>query len=237
LIDQRTSPFLALTMFTIALGLTAHSLTVRADTPDPKTVDPKVADLKAIELADQVMKAAGADQWLHVKRVQFMFNLEEKDDVILSAKHDWDVKAGTDTVSWAGQSVTIHIDHVGSGDNDAKAALGRWVNDAFWLLLPLRLKEPTVILRYDGEQETDGRKLQVLHAGYTSNIPASVPPYNLYIDSESHRVVKLDRLLTSDKKTTVTFEKYETFGPFTLPTEFRKPKQRMFYTDVSIETE
>src|SRR5687767_4080474 len=67
-------------------------------------------DAAALKLADDVVKAAGGDAWPTVKRIRFSFDVFGADGKLASsAKHDWDVRAKTDTVTWNNQTVTVKL--------------------------------------------------------------------------------------------------------------------------------
>src|SRR5688572_4463595 len=63
-------------------------------------VAPATGDEAAMKLAKDVVKASGGDNWSKVTRVQFTFNVIDKDGkTVVANKHDWDVRAGTDTIT------------------------------------------------------------------------------------------------------------------------------------------
>src|SRR4051812_34897686 len=71
---------------------------------------PPAGDDAAMKLAHDVMKATGGDNFSKVKRIQFTFNVIDKDGKpAMAAKHDWDVRAGTDTVTWKDKTVTVKL--------------------------------------------------------------------------------------------------------------------------------
>src|SRR5437879_279123 len=87
----------------------------------------------AQQLADAVIKASGGDVWPRVKAIDFTFNVAQGEKQLMSAQHNWDVQAQTDTVTWNGKTVTVNLREPDS-DADAKAAFQRWTNDSYWLL-------------------------------------------------------------------------------------------------------
>ena len=100
---------------------------------------PATGDDAAMKLAHEVMKASGGDKWAKVKRIGFTFNVIDKDGKpAMGAKHDWDLRAGTDTVTWKDKTVTVKLMDK-NDEGDAKAAYQRWVNDTYWLMMPLKL--------------------------------------------------------------------------------------------------
>ncbi len=73
----------------------------------------------------------------------------------LSAEHHWDVAAQTDRVKWKGKDVTVNLAEPGA-EEEAKAAYARWVNDSYWLLAPLKLKDKGTNVSAEGTKEMDG---------------------------------------------------------------------------------
>ena len=100
----------------------------------------EAAENDAASLAEAVWKASGGENWPQVKTIDFTFVVEKDGKTLAKAEHHWDVAAQTDRVKWKGQDVTVNLADPGTSD-DAKAAYARWVNDSYWLLAPLKLKD------------------------------------------------------------------------------------------------
>src|SRR3712207_4356938 len=114
------------------------------------------SDAKAQQLARDVWKASGGDNWSQVKAINFTFIVEQDGKQLASAAHQWNVAAGTDRVQWKGKDVTVNL-AAPAQDEDGKAAYARWVNDSYWLLAPLKVLDPGVKLTYEGPKEKIGR--------------------------------------------------------------------------------
>jgi hypothetical protein len=166
-------------------------------------------DAVAQRLAGEVMKASGSENWPSVRRIVFTFNVEQDGKTLLSAKHDWDVAKCSDTVQWKDKKVTIDLkDPPTSGDG--KDAYQRWVNDTYWLLMPLKLKDEGVTLTSPAPN--------VLHLSFRSVGLSPGDQYDVYVDPTTHLPVKWDYMPAPDKKTTGTWEDYMTSGGLTLST-------------------
>lgn len=194
------------------------------------------ADEKADDLARAVMSASGIDQWPKVKVVRFTFNVEADGKPVISAKHEWDVRAGTDAVAWAGKNVTVNVS-APAEDEDSKAAHQRWVNDSYWLLMPLKLMDAGVTRTYQGTQQVDGQTYEVLQLSFEGVGLTPGDRYNLYIDPDAHLVRQWDYMPSPEKKMTATWDNYQTFGGLTLATEHQMGNRRIYFTDVSVESE
>ncbi len=194
-----------------------------------------IADPKAEAIADALIKASGGDAWPKVKSIQFTFNVEQDGKQLLSAKHQWDVANGMDTVTWAGKTATIKLNETPSDEN-AKAAFQRWTNDSYWLLAPLKVRDPGTIVTPltpppGGAENFDVIQLKFGKVGLT---PDDI--YNLYIDRDSHLLRRWDYMPAPDKKVSGTWEGYQEFGGLKLSTEHQFGDKRITFTDVKVET-
>jgi hypothetical protein len=193
-------------------------------------------DDAAMSLARQVVNASGGADWPKVSRVKFTFNVESDGKVVMSAKHDWDVRAGTDAVAWNDKNVTVHLmDKNDSGD--ARAGFARWTNDSYWLLAPIKLLDGGVKLESGGSQDVEGTKYDVLKVSFEHVGMTPGDRYNLYIDPAAHLIRRWDYMPSADKKVSGTWEKYQKFGPLNLATEHAFGGKRIYFTDVSVETD
>jgi len=198
---------------------------------------PATGDDAAMKLAHDVMKATGGDNWSKVKRIEFTFNVVDKDGKpAMAAKHDWDVRAGTDTVTWKDKTVTVKLMDK-NDDGDAKAAYQRWVNDSYWLLMPLKLLDGGVKLAHGGTQEVEGQKYEVLNMSFEGVGLTPGDKYNLYIDPQEKLVRRWDYMPSAEKKTSGTWDGYEQFGPLKLATKHQFGERQINFSDVKVEAE
>lgn len=193
-----------------------------------------LADERARKLADEVMAASGIEAWEQVKRIRFTFNVEADGKIAMSAKHDWDRVAGTDTVMWNGKTVTVDLANPGD-DADAKAAFARWTNDAYWLLAPLKLADGGVKLAHLGTRQHDGREYEILHLSFENVGLTPGDQYELFVNPQTKLIDWWIYMPTPEKRTMFSWEAYQTFEGVTLSTEHRTGNRRIFFTDISIE--
>lgn len=189
------------------------------------------AAAKARSLADVVVKANGGVNWPRVNSIRFTFNASAGTNLLMSAKHNWDVTKGKDTVSWAGKAVTVNVWNPGKGA-DAKAAYARWVNDSYWLLAPLKLQDPGLKLTYHGLR--DG--FEVLRASFANVGLTPGDQYIFYIDPATYLVRRWDYRSSTGKITTGTWEGYKEFGGLMLSTEHKFGDKRIWFSDVQVES-
>lgn len=203
----------------------------------PAPPAPPSGDDAAMKLAREVVKASGGDHWGKVRRIQFTFNVLDKDaKPAISARHDWDLRAGTDTVTWNGKTVTVNLSGKNE-DGDAKAAYQRWVNDTYWLLMPLKLLDGGVKLAHGGTQEIDGQTCEVLNLSFDNVGLTPGDRYTLYIDPQEKLVRRWDYMPNAEKKISGTWKGYEQFGPLKLSTRHQFGERQINMTDVKVEAE
>lgn len=193
-----------------------------------------LGDDRARKLADEVMQAAGIETWNDVRRIRFTFNVENDGKTVISAAHDWDRVAGTDTVRWQDKTVTVNLADPGE-DADAKAAFARWTNDAYWLLAPLKLADGGLKLLHLGTREKEGQTYEILHLSFEQVGLTPGDEYELYVHPVSKRIEWWDYMPAPEKRTSFTWEGYQVFGGVTLSTEHRTGNRRIFFTDISVE--
>lgn len=197
-----------------------------------------LGDERARQLADEVMQASGIEAWNDVKRVRFTFNVTAMTELgekeVISASHDWDRAAGTDTVTWNGKTVTVDL--ANPGDNaDAQAAFARWTNDAYWLIAPLKLADGGLKLAHRGEREKEGKQYEILHLSFETVGLTPGDQYELYVNPQSRRIEWWVYMPNPRERATFTWEGYRTFDGVTLSTEHRAGLRRIFFTDISVE--
>ncbi|HLL91087.1 MAG TPA: hypothetical protein VK324_17440 [Tepidisphaeraceae bacterium] len=198
---------------------------------------PAAPSNRADALAAAVAKASGAEAWAGVKRLRFTFYAAGGDKPTLSARHDWDVPAGKDTITWAGKTVTVDVNAPPPADapKDVKDAFARWTNDAYWLVAPLKWLDPGVNRAYGGTQTVYGQSYEVLNLSFGPVGLTSNDRYTVYVDPRTNLVRYWDYMPAPDKTLRGTWEKYQTFNGLTLSTDHEIAGRRITFTDVSVE--
>ncbi|MGI9087506.1 MAG: hypothetical protein ACR2HH_07180 [Chthoniobacterales bacterium] len=190
---------------------------------------------KAKQLAREVWKASGGENWDKVKEIQFTFVVEQDGKQLASASHDWDIAAGTDHVKWKDKDVTVNV-IAPEKDDAAKAAYARWVNDSYWLMAPLKITDPGVKVAYEGSKEMDGAKCEALHVSFEQVGLTPGDQYILYIDPQTKLVRSWDYMPKADTNMHGTWEKYENSGGLKLATEHNFAGKMIRFTGVKVTT-
>lgn len=174
----------------------------------------------AAQLADAVWKASGGENWPKVKSIDFTFVVEKEGKTLASAEHYWDVAAQTDRVKWKGKEVTVNLADP-AAEEEAKAAYARWVNDSYWLLAPLKLKDRGLELKAEGRKTVDGAEREVLLLSFDKVGLTPKDQYRLYIDPATKLLAAWDYMPEPGKSIHGTWENYQKSGGLTLATEHR----------------
>ncbi|MBA3832518.1 MAG: hypothetical protein H0X34_11630 [Chthoniobacterales bacterium] len=186
--------------------------------PHPVCVADEAAQGK--HLAQEVWQASGGPNWSNVKTIDFTFAVEKNGKIVAQAEHHWDVATQTDEVKWKGKDVTVNLADPASTE-EAKAAYARWVNDSYWLLAPVKLKDRGVRAISEGTKESDGAKRDVLRLSFAKVGLTPNDEYRLYVDPATKLVTAWDYLPKGEKGMSGTWENYEKTGGLTLATDHK----------------
>ncbi|MBA2623444.1 MAG: hypothetical protein H0U88_07500 [Chthoniobacterales bacterium] len=187
---------------------------------------------KARQLATEVWKASGGENWNKVKELHFTFIVEQDGQQIAAAEHRWDLGAGTDHVKWKDKEATVNLASPAQ-DELGKSAYARWVNDAYWLLAPLKVLDPGVTLTYEGVKESEGAQCETLRLTFAGVGLTPGDQYLLYIDSQTKLVRAWDYLPKADNVMHGTWENYQDFGGLKLATEHNFAGKMIRFADVT----
>jgi hypothetical protein len=191
--------------------------------------------ITADQLARDVMKASGADAWPKVTRIKFTFNVERPDGKRMSRAHDWDIAAGTDTVTFNGKTITAKLSAgVDQADEDSKNAFAAWTNDSYWLLAPLKVMDGGVIRSVKPDETIDGKTYHVLHLSFQNVGMTPTDQYDLFIDPQSKLVRHWTYIPAGGEPRRFTWDAYQSIHGLNLSTEHRiGDKLAITFTDVS----
>jgi hypothetical protein len=186
-------------------------------------------------LAIRVARAAGLEALAGVSELRFTFVLSEGDRRRLEVEHRWDLRAQRDRIRWTedGRSYDLIVDlrtREATGTVDGQAvgpeqtrelgerAYARWVNDTYWLMLPLKLLDPGVRRELRPPREYRGRRHSVLSLSFDGVGLTPGDRYWLYIDPETDQIVRWEMRLEGNRGDPrgTSFEDYRVVGPLRL---------------------
>lgn len=191
-------------------------------------------------LVADVWKASGGEHWQNVKELRFTFEVESGGKIVASAKHDWNVAAGTDRVQWTdkegnAKDATANL-LAPAQEGDAKKAYARWVNDSYWLLAPLKIRDRGVNAAPDGIKNLNGTPCPTIHLSFGEVGLTPTDQYVLYVDPQTKLLRAWDYIPKEGTGFQATWEKYQTFGGLKLATEHRFNDKAVRFRDVEAVT-
>ena len=157
------------------------------------------SDAKAIEIADEVMEAMGGRKaWDNTHYV--CWNFFGRDALI------WDKWTGNVRIDRPNGMTLISNIHDETGkafmngreitdadsvSNLMQSAKSIWINHSYWLVMPYKLKDSGVTLKYVGEEATeDGRPADKLNLTFESVGRTPQNMYYVWVDKESKLVTQ-----------------------------------------------
>lgn len=179
-------------------GVMSFAQSRKTNNPPAAGFDMAGSDARAVQIADEVMNAMGGrkawdethliawnffdsrklvwDKWTGTVRVD---NLKDDQTVILNVNND------KGRVFRKGEEVT----DPDSVAKYVKQGKGAWINDSYWLVMPFKLKDSGVTLKYLGEEPMqDGKPADVLQLTFKNvgNTPDN--KYKLWVDKKTRLV-------------------------------------------------
>ncbi|MBL3657818.1 hypothetical protein JL102_16835 [Fulvivirga sp. 2943] len=156
------------------------------------------SDKKAIALADSVMMAMGGRKKYDAIRY-ISWNFFGKRDLI------WDKHANRVRIDFPSKE-TIYLLNLNTGEGRVQKegaeitqpdtlehylqeAKSIWINDSYWLVMPFKLKDSGVTLRYLGESKLQtGKAAEVIALTFNNVGDTPNNKYEIYIDKDDHLV-------------------------------------------------
>jgi hypothetical protein len=184
--------------FSLLFLLNSLTLSVSAQSLNPHMpgFDTIGSDPKAIEIADKVMMAQGGRQaYDNLRYLRWTFFGRR---TLL-----WDKWTGDVRIDWKDGSRNIVVNiHNGTGKVRLKGVdqtdpdslkkfldIGKkvWINDSYWLVMPFKLKDSGVTLRYlsDTSKTQDGRVAHLLQMTFKGVGVTPDNKYHVWVDQES----------------------------------------------------
>ena len=186
-----------LTILALLLTLTAPKAMAETN-PPAEGFNQSGSDAKAIEIADAVMeKMGGWENWNQTRYITWRFfgrrmhvwdkwtgNLRHEDGNMLILMNI-NTKKGR---VWFDGTEATNADSVKKYVNQGYR---RWINDSYWLVMPYKLKDTGVTLKYSGEDKTqDDRPAHKLTLTFQDVGVSPQNKYNIWVDKEHNLVTE-----------------------------------------------
>jgi hypothetical protein len=165
--------------------------------PPAPGFDQTGSDARAVQLADRVMEAMGGrDDWDKVQTIGW---------TIFGRTHTWNKWTGDYRLEADTTLVVMNVNGMkgrvwekgaeivdaARRDEALKHAKSIWINDSYWLVMPYKLKDSGVTLKYGGEKATeDGRPAEVLILTFKNVGDTPDNKYDVYVDKETGLVTQ-----------------------------------------------
>lgn len=160
------------------------------------------SDSTAISIADHVMEAMGGrNNWDKTRYLHWNF--------FDNRMHTWDKKTGDIHIEGLKQDFIIQMNihsmlgtvFVGNRQLTESDSLSQWlnkgkswwINDSYWLIMPFKLKDSGVTLKYWGQDTmTSGAFAEVLELTFSEVGDTPQNKYRVYIDTSDHLIKQWD---------------------------------------------
>ncbi|MBL4701722.1 MAG: hypothetical protein JKX85_10750 [Phycisphaeraceae bacterium] len=226
-------------------------------TTDPATASDSVATLALVNsVIQQMVAASGLDQFDQITEIQFTFNVRKRDRTI-QRKWTWHPKQDKVTLTYTGlddQELSLsYIRGDIASNTNTKHDLNRadrwFINDSFWLMLPLHLSwqnQQDLTVTDHGMAnyplpKGSGRHITVAFKNAQSGGGGYSPGdiYELFLDDQNLIAQWIFRKGGSDKPTLInTFEKYARIGPCRLALNHKNPQGfKLWFTGIKVMTD
>ena len=225
--------------------------------------DAEKSDPKAIEVVDAMQKVLGMpDHWRQARYFSYHWIVSKDGQTLVDHRHDWDrftnryrlegtnrrgqhfvalfnteTKAGE--VYLDGKKVTVDSTKQKIIEN----SYGSFINDSYWLIMPYKLKESGVVLKYDGPKDLDGKLFDVVKVTFESVGLTPQDTYWAYIDPEDHFMKKWDFFLqgwpAEHGRSSANWEDWQDFNGIKLALNkpFGDKPVRIYFKDVKVSAQ
>ncbi len=195
--------FLLSALFPLLFACNTATTGLIKGNPPAEGFDVANSDAKAIAIADEVMAAMGGRQ--NYEKTRFI-----KFNFFGSRVHTWDKLTGDIRIDYQKEDKTLLM-NIHSMEGKAmlgdtlidknhpriaeltKSGKSQWINDTYWLVMPFKLKDSGVTLKYVGEDMTQaGAKADVLAMTFKNVGVTPDNKYLVYVDKTSRLVTQWD---------------------------------------------
>jgi hypothetical protein len=192
-------------------------------------------------IATDLWKASGGDNWSKIKEIDFNFVVEQDGKPLFTAAHRWNLRAGTDAVKWKDKQgkdhdVTANLTKPAT-EGEEKDAYARWVNDSYWLLAPLKIRDQGVKVEAGGPKEMGGATMETINLSFSNVGLTPTDRYVIYIDPQTKMPRAWDYIPASGTGMQATWEKYQNFSGLNLATEHNFNGKTIRFTDIKVVAE
>jgi hypothetical protein len=215
------------------------------------------SDPKAVAIADQVMQALGGKAaWDKLTGLRWTFEVSVNDTVRPGRRHAWNKMDGWHRVEGQRKGVPfVLVQQLNTANGKAwmagqaiegdslkkllKTSQSMWINDSYWFLMPYKLRDPGVTLKYAGDTTLAGVQYDRLALSFSSVGDTPGDHYWVWVNRANHRVERWDMVLQGDQPPakSYTWEGWELHDGLWFPTAHRGDKATIYTRNVETVSE
>ncbi len=214
----------------------------------PGRAETTASDPRAVAIADQVMDALGGSKaWDAVTGLRWTFEVMVNDTTRFARRHAWDKRSGMYRVDGKTKDGTpfVFIRNLNTNDGGRawmagkpivgdslqkllKRTMSIWINDSYWLLMPYKLRDPGVTLKYAGDTTFAGRTCDRVGLSFANVGDTPGDRYWIFVNRANHRIEQWNMLLQGDTPppNPVTLEGWEQHGGLWFATMHHEPMKK-----------
>jgi len=190
-------PLIVLALLVSACNPSENKKTLSEQNPPAEGFDLVGSDPAAVELADSIMHAMGGrENWDNTRFISW--NFFGRRDLT------WDKHTGRVRIESQPDS-TIYLVNVNTGEGRVRIketeitepdslkklldkAKSIWINDSYWLVMPFKIKDSGVTIKYMGEDSVAGQRYNSLVLTFQEVGVTPQNKYKLYVDKKEKLV-------------------------------------------------
>ncbi len=166
--------------------------------PPAEGFDLENSDAKAIQIADEVMEAMGGRKayddtryllWDFFGSRNWIWDKQEGNIRVESLNADYKIVMNLNTMKGRVYMQGVEYTRPDSLNKYLGMAKDMWINDSYWLVMPYKLKDSGVTLKYNGEEKNEEGQMQdILELTFKDVGKTPENKYLVYVDQESKLV-------------------------------------------------
>lgn len=184
------------------------------------------------QVINKVWKAVGGKSTLEKSRyMQFTFAVERDGKTLASRDHLWDIYTGDyrfESKDKDGKKIVVIFNintKKGTAYQDGTALTGEandkmiqtayatFINDSYWLMVPLKLQDPGVNTELMPAEEVNGTKCDILHLNFDKVGLTPGDQYWLFVNDDTGEIFQWKFLLQGQKNSSIfVWSPYQDLG-------------------------
>jgi len=221
--------FLLICILTLSISCASNKKISIVKNPPAAGFDLANSDAAAIKIADQVMAAMGGRKAYDETRYLFwnffgsrtlLWDKHNGDVRIESQKDDFTVLMNIHSMQGKVKMNGAELTHPDSLTKYLQKGKNIWINDSYWLVMPFKLKDSGVTLKYLKEEKTEaGKMADVLELRFKEVGKTPENKYHVFVDRESRLVSQWSfypKATDTEPRFSTPWDGYKSFGKIKL---------------------